>query len=130
MPAQAARANLIAYGQFDRAPSSRLTLCDGADVPIPLQSATKVELRIGYARYSHYYSGRDPITTDSPTTIDPDQVTNPGVVHWTPRVGETDIPGNFHVSAKIFWNDGTDQTVPNMSYIPMTVLTQIGGSGS
>lgn len=52
---------------------------------------------------------------------------NGGVQHaWA--VGDTDTPGTFDLEFEVTWSDGTVQTIPNDSYLSVTVKGDLDSS--
>ena len=129
MPAQQMASSPVYYSENDTAPNLVSTLKDGAGERIDLTGCT-VTISIAYSRYSYYYSPTRRIVDESPCVIDPDQVNNKGVVHWTPGAGELSPPGEFQYIFRVTYPDGGVQTIPPNTYLPMFIRTPVGGQES
>lgn len=127
MPAQNTAGETVYYVENDTAPDLAVILEDGDGNAVDLTGAT-VTISIAYARYSYYYSPYIRIVNESSCTVDPDQVTNKGRISWTPGVGELTPPGQFAYTFQVTWFDGTKQTFPPNTYLPMIIKTPVGGS--
>jgi hypothetical protein len=81
---------------------------------------------------SYYTSPRDRIIDQQPCVIDPDQVTNPGRVRYTPgieaHVDAMSPPGAFNYQHEVTYGvSGGTQTVPANTYQPLIVRSKVGG---
>lgn len=132
MPAQTAQGGTVYYIEFDTAPALTACLVDGAGEKIDLTGST-VTISIAFAmpRGSYYTSPRDQIVSDSPCDVDPDQVNNRGEVSWTPGDPDSDSaltpPGQFLYQFRVEYPDGGVQTLPPNTYLPLNILTRVGG---
>ena len=128
MPAQTAAASTVHYTEGDTNGFTR-TLLDTDGSALDLSAATAVTIRIGYARYSHYYSPYTVIVDDAACSIDADPTT--GKVTFTPASSSVmSPPGTYHYSYRITWSDGTQETVPEVGYESLVIQTRIGGQGA
>ena len=129
MPAQSTTPATAYYSEGDTAPALARQLLDGDGNAIDLTNASKVEIRIAHARYSHYYSPYEPIVdfdaASNPCSID-DAVN--GWVSWSPDAGDLSPAGSYHYVFKITYSDATEETVPNNTYETLIVRTKPGGS--
>lgn len=138
MPAQTkgATAPTVFYVEFDTAPAMVSDLVDEeTGEPIDLtEVGTTVVINVAWSspHGSYYTSPRDRIISQQPCVIDPDQVTYPGRVRYTP--GETkDVdamspPGQFNYQHEVTYGvTGGTQTVPANTYQPLVVRSKVGG---
>ncbi len=129
MPAQTVRTNAVRYSYRDTAPPLRACLTDGDDEPIDLSGSTvTIDIAFALPHQSYYTSPRDYIVLDGPCIIDPDQAgEGKGWVEWHPQEGDLDPPGRFLYTFRITYPDGSKQTVPPDTYLPMIILSPVGG---
>ena len=138
MPAQTkgATAPTVFYVEFDTAPAMVSDLVDEeTGEPIDLtEVGTTVVINVAWSspHGSYYTSPRDRIISQQPCVIDPNQVTYPGRVRYTP--GETkDVdamspPGQFNYQHEVTYGvTGGTQTVPANTYQPLVVRSKVGG---
>jgi hypothetical protein len=136
MPAQASTRTatnpVVYYVELDRAPDMVTDLVDEETLePIDLTAVgTTVVVNIAWAapHGSFYTSPRDRIVSEGPCVIDPDQVTNPGRVSWTPDEEDLTPPGQFVYQHQVDSGGlGLIQTVPANTYNPMIIRANVGG---
>ena len=127
MPAQAATTKTTYYSYRDTAPPLSACLRDGNDEPIDLSGAS-VTISIAFAlpHQSYYTSPRDYIVLKSPCVV-LDQTTDKGWVEWHPSDGDLDPPGRFLYTFEITYPSGGVQTVPPNTYLPLVILSPVGG---
>ena len=125
MPAQTTPAKTQYYVEGDTAPPLRACLKDGEDNPIDLTGAT-VTISIAYSRETYYYNPTKRIVDESPCVIE-NQVTQKGWIRWNPGVGELSPPGEFRYTFQITYQDGSVQTVPPNTWMPLIIRTPVGG---
>ena len=129
MPAQTAAAKVVHYVEGDTLPALQTVILDeDTGEPEDLSIFTAVYLSIAHARWNYYYGPTKRIVDESPGTIDPDQVSNPGLVFWSPA-DETVLtpPGLYHYSWRLETAGGKYQSYPTKTYLPMRILTPVGG---
>lgn len=135
MPAQTVLgAGSTYYSEYDTAPDLTRCLLDGAGNPIDLSGAT-VTISIAWSspHGDYYRSPRNRIVDQDPVEVDPDQINNTGFVAWTPGAQGTDTaltpPGQFNYIFNITYQDGSTQTIPANTYLPLVVRAPVGGRG-
>jgi len=127
MPSQSIAASAVYYEALDTAPDLSVCIQD-ANGPINLTGAT-VTIDIAYGRYNYYYSPTKKIVADGACVVDADQVTNKGVVHWTPQTGDLQPPGVMHYRFKVEYPSGGIAHYPPNTKLPLIIRTPIGGWG-
>jgi hypothetical protein len=138
MPAQTvgATARTVFYVEFDTAPAMVTDLVDEETLePINLtEPGTTVVINVAWSspHGSYYASPRDRIINDQDCVIDPDQVTFPGRVRFTPGtefgVDAMSPPGQFNYQHEVtYGTSGGTQTVPANTYQPLVVRSAVGG---
>ncbi len=128
MPAQVSNPKTAYYGKSDTAPDLRNRLDDGDGNPIDLTGATVV-INIAYGTSPFYYRPTLRIVDGGACVPDADQVTNKGYVDWTPLAGELEPAGQFLYQYVITYSGGGVQTIPAFTWLPMVILTPVGGNG-
>ena len=128
MPTQTAPKRTAYYVVGDTAPPYRVRLEEDDGSPIDLTDAASAVINIAYSRWSYFYAPFKKIVSAFAVTIDADQVNNKGFVDYNPAVGHFFIAGTFYASFKVTWNDGTVQTVPSNTYLPIVVTSDVGGA--
>ncbi len=129
MPAQTAATKTQFYSHLDTAPPLRACLRDGDDEPIDLTGST-VTITIAFAlpHRSYYTSPRDRIVDRAPCIVDPDQAgEGRGYVEWHPQEGDLNPPGRFLYQFEITYPSGGTQTIPADTYLPLVILSPVGG---
>jgi hypothetical protein len=126
MPAQTQAALTQYYSEGDTAPPLRATLRDGAGDPIDLTTVLSVKIFIAYSRPTYYYNPTIRIVDGAECIIE-NQVTNRGEVRWEPQVGDLTPPGAFEYVFGITYGDGSFQTIPPNTYLPLIIRTPVGG---
>jgi hypothetical protein len=138
MPAQTvgATARTKFFVEFDTAPAMVNDLVDEeTQEPIDLtEPGTTVVLNVSWSspHGSYYTSPRDRIISQQSCVIDPDQVTHPGRVAYTPgieaNVDAMSPPGAFNYQHEVtFGVSGGTQTVPANTYQPLIIRSKVGG---
>lgn len=127
MPAQAPASQVAYYKVGDTAPTLSRQLLDGADQPIDLTGAT-VTITIAHASHDYYYSPQARIVDRDVCVEDADQVTNRGWVHWSPGAGMLEPAGSFLFSYEVTYPDGTRETIPQNTELPLIIRTRTGGN--
>ena len=132
MPSQTAKSGTVFFVEFDNAPALTETLKNLDGEAIDLTDATvTISVAFSMPRGTYYTSPRDQIVKRSPCVVDPDQVANKGVVHWTPGAkGDDDAltpPGEFLYTFEVTYLDSTKQTVPQNTYFTLIIKTPVGG---
>ena len=129
MPAQTTNQQVPIYGWGDTAPPLYGTLQDGDGNPIDLTGAT-VTITIAYQTLgtSFYYSPSQILIDGASATVDPDQVTNTGLVYWAPQAGDLEIAGNFRYRWTVTYADSSVQSFPSNTYLPLIVTSPTGGN--
>jgi hypothetical protein len=138
MPAQTvgATARTVFYVEFDTAPAMVTDLVDEeTEEPIDLtEPGTEVVINVAWSspHGSYYISPRDRIISQQACVIDPDQVTFPGRVRYTPGstqfVDAMSPPGQFNYQHEVtYGTSGGTQTVPANTYQPLVVRSKVGG---
>jgi hypothetical protein len=127
MPAQQTAGKTVYYSENDTAPDLAVILEDGDGEAVDLTGATVV-INIAYQRWSYYYSPYAKIVTASACVVDPDQVLNKGRITWTPGTGELSPAGQYAYTFLVTWFDGTKQTFPPNTYLPMIIKSNVGGN--
>ena len=136
MPAQKADNKTAYFVQGDTAPALARCLVDGGGNPINLAGAT-VTISISYAMRQGGFVlfPRDLIVRNDPCVVDPDQFPPPdgkqGWVYWTPGELGSDTAlnpsGRYLYTFEVTYQDGTHQTIPANTWLPMVVQPKIGG---
>ena len=132
MPAQFPQGGTVYYVEFDTAPDLTACLVDGQGEKIDLTGST-VTISIAFAmtRGSYYTSPRDQIVNVSPCKVNPDQTEHKGEVAWTPGDSDSDSaltpPGQFLYQFRVTYPNGSRQTLPPNTYMPLTIETRVGG---
>ena len=132
MPAQTVQGKAVYYTEFDTAPPLQACLRDGAGNPIDL-TGCEVDISIAFTlpRSSYYTAPRDVIVPYAPVDIDPDQINNTGWVSWSPGTDEgvdaLTPPGQFLYQFRITYQDGSIQTIPANTYLPLVIKAKVGG---
>lgn len=128
MPAQTNAPSTVFYVEGDTAPDLEVQLVDADGAGIPLTDAASASITIAPDRWSYYWSPVVPIVLNGTCVINPDQVTYPGYVTWTPGVDELSPAGNYEYRIKVTWNDGSDQTFPPNETLRLTIRAKVGGN--
>ena len=123
---------VVYYIEGDTAPNMVTDLVDEeTGEPIDLtEVGTTVTVSIAWAspHGSYYTTPRNRIVSEAPCVIDPDQVTYPGRVAWTPQENDLGPPGQFlYQHAVTYGVSGGTQTVPANTYQPLVIRSQVGG---
>lgn len=126
MPAQAPASQVAHYREGDTAPTLSRQLLDGAGNPIALTGLT-VTITIAHASHDYYYSPGERIVDRDPCVVDPDQITNPGWVHWSPGTDMLSPPGSYSFSYEVTYLDGGRETIPQNTELPMIIRSRTGG---
>ena len=129
MPAQTNQNKTEYYVRLDTAPPLQRCLKQG-DEPIDLTGAT-VTISISYAMRSGGFVlfPRDLIVFESPCVVDPDQTEDGrrGWVSWSPPENALTPAGRYLFSFQVTYIDGTHQTVPANTWLPLVIQPKVGG---
>ena len=129
MPAQLNQNKTQYYARLDTAPPLMRCLKGGSGEPIDLSGAT-VTISISYAMRSGGFVlfPRDLIVREKDCDIlDQTVEKNLGWVSWTPDEGDLTPSGRFQYTFEVTYQDGTHQTVPPNTWLPMVIQPKVGG---
>lgn len=94
-------------------------LLDGSDVPIPLGTAAAVRLVM---RISGAATGDPPLFKKTCVITNAAQ----GIVEYRWVAADTATPGSYEAEFEIDWGGGNTETVPNDSFVSVTVKGDLG----
>lgn len=126
MPSMKQNSTIAFYTVGDTAPPLIRHLEDDNDVRMDLTGAT-VRIDVAHLRMDYYYAPAKRIIEEALCAVDPDQVTNRGMVTYWFKTGELAIPGSFQYSYHVYWGDGTSQHVSSRKFEPLVVRPRAGG---
>lgn len=127
MPAQTTASRVVYYSENDTAPDLVALLEDGDGNAIDLTGAS-VAITIAYAKADYFYQPTAKIVDAYACVPDPDQVTNTGIVRYTPAAGHLTPPGAFLYVFEVTYSGGGVQTLPANTYLPLIIRTPVSGS--
>jgi len=126
-------AQLVSYVEGDTAPPLKACLKDGNGDAVDLTGAgVTISIAFAMPRATYYTSPRNRIVDESPCTFNIDQSLDGGHrgwISWSPSEDDLFPPGQYLYTFEITYQDGSHQTIPADTYMPMKIRTRVGGLG-